>query len=358
MNLSDRDKKIAIALVPIIVLAAYWFLLLAPKREEATTAKTELAEQQDRLASARAVASQASGDKTSFAADYGEIVRLGKAIPSRVDMPSLLVQLDRAARGTGIQFTKITTGDRQTVAAAAPAAAPGATPAAPGTTPAAPGTTPAAPGTTPAAPGTTPAAPATPAAAGGAPAQSAPGTATESANNTAATANQASTAAEQSGVAPADAQTSTSSGGGLPVGGAAGTTTGTDPAAPSAPGLETVPLELEFVGDFFRLADFFHDVKRFVHVVSTDVVVNGRLVTIEGVNFLSDPTIFPRIKAELKATIYLSPLAQGTTAGATPQGPATATPTPAGTTPAPAEGTAPATTSAPTPAPTAAATPR
>ena len=52
-----------------------------------------------------------SGAKTNFAADYGEIVRLGKAIPARVDMPSLLVQLDRAAEGTGITFTKITQGE-------------------------------------------------------------------------------------------------------------------------------------------------------------------------------------------------------------------------------------------------------
>ena len=82
-----------------------------------------------------------------------------------------------------------------------------------------------------------------------------------------------------------------------------------------------MPLELEFVGNFFHLADFFHDVKRFVHVANNNVVVNGRLVTIEGVNFSSDPTIFPRIKAELTATVYLSPLTQGATAGATPAGP-------------------------------------
>jgi hypothetical protein len=116
-----------------------------------------------------------------------------------------------------------------------------------------------------------------------------------------------------------------------------------------------VPLELEFVGNFFSLADFFHDVKRFVHVANTNVLVNGRLVTIEGVNFSSDTEIFPRIKAALTATVYLSPLSQGATAGATPAGPATAP-----TTPAAAPTTAPPATSptpAPAPTPTAAATP-
>jgi hypothetical protein len=176
-------------------------------------------------------------------------------------------------------------------------------------------------------------------AAGGAPAQTAPGTAVESANDT---------AAAQSGV---DATTSTTAReGGLPVGGAAGGTSAVAgaPAAPAA--LETVPLTLEFVGDFFKLADFFHDVKRLVDVVETNVVVNGRLVTIETVNFASDPEIFPRIKAQLGATIYLSPKAEGATAGATPQGPAaTTTPASTGSTPAPSDGATPAPTAAVTP---------
>jgi hypothetical protein len=232
-------------------------------------------------------------------------------------MPSLLVQLEGAAEGTGISFTKISTGDRQTVGApAAPASGSGAAP---------------------------------PAAAGGEQAASAPGGAAEAANGAAATSDQANAAAESSGVDPADTQTSTTNGeGGLPVGGG---TAGTpaEGGAPAPPGLETVPLELEFVGDFFNLADFFHDIKRFVHVVNNDVVVSGRLVTIDGINLESDPTIFPRVKAALTATIYLSPLAEGTTAGATPAGPAPTTPAAA---PAPSDGSAPA------PTPTAVATPR
>jgi hypothetical protein len=235
-------------------------------------------------------------------------------------MPSLLVQLDSAAAGTGIKFTKITTGERTAVSAPAP------TPPAGGS-----------------AEGTTPAD------AGGAPAQSAPGTAAEAANTTAATSEQRSQAAEQSGVDPADAQTSTSTGDGLPVGGGAGATAGSAGAPVSPAGLETVPLELEFVGDFFNLADFFHDVKRFVRVASTNVVVGGRLITIESVNYSSDQTVFPKIKAELKATIYLSPKVEGTTAGASPQGPPTTTPASS-----PSEPTEPAPTA---PTPTAVATP-
>jgi Tfp pilus assembly protein PilO len=332
MTLTDRDRKIMIALVPVLVLVAYWFLLLAPKREQASTASADLSKQEQRVDDARAQVKAAEGAKQSFDASYSQLVRLGKAIPSTVDMPSLLVQLDAAAAGTGIRFTKIATGDR------APSATTGTTTGTPATPPAAGSTS-----------GTT----GTPAAAGGETAQSAPGGAAEAANNAQQTSNQGTAAAEQSGVPPSDTQTSASSGSGLPVGGGTATAGG-DPAATAPAGLETVPLELEFEGNFFNLADFFHSVKRFVSLNNDNVVVSGRLLTVESVRWVSEESIFPRLRAEIKATIYLSPKAQGATAGATPQGPATATPatgTPAtGTTPAPAEST-------PAAAPTATATP-
>jgi Tfp pilus assembly protein PilO len=321
MSLSDRDRKIVLIIVPALLVAVYWFILLAPKRQEASKAAAEATEQTERLEGARARARAADGAQTDFAADYAEIVRLGKAIPSNVDMPSLLVQLDSAAAGTGIRFTRIATGERE----------PGAAAAAPAPAPAPSGGTPAA-------------------AAGGQPAQSAPGTAVENANETAQAASQQSDAATQSGVDPSDTQTSESSGSGLPVGGGApaGDATGTTGGSPA--GLETVPLELEFVGNFFNLADFFHDIKRFVRVANENVVVSGRLITVDGVRFSSATDLFPRITAEVTATVYLSPKAQGTTAGATPAGPAA----PPQSTPASQAAPAPAT---PSPAPTATATP-
>ena len=318
MTLTDRDKKVLIFVMPVIAVVAYWFLLLSPKREEASRAAEEVVTQQQRRDAAQAKLSAANSAQQDFSAGYAQIVRLGKAIPASVDMPSLIVQLDSAAAGTGIRFTKIKTGERVDSAAT----------------------------TTPPSPAT-PADPATPAAAGGESAQSAPGGAAEAANTTAQTANERSAAADQSGVSPADTQTSTSSGGGLPVGGGAGAApapTGTTPA-----GLETVPLELEFTGNFFNLADFFHRVKRFVRVTNTNVVVGGRLLTVERVRWSSDPEIFPKVRAELNATIYLSPKTQGPTAGATPSGPS---PNTAATTPTP-----PQTPAEPPGAPAAAATP-
>jgi Tfp pilus assembly protein PilO len=274
----------------------YWFLLLGPKRQDAKSASDALTVQQERLDTARAKADAASGAKAKFQTTYAQVVRLGKAIPTDVDMPSLLVQLDKAAEGTNIRFTKIKTGARTSGVAAATT----------GTT-----TAPA-----PAA-GSESGTNGSPVAAGGQTAQSAPGGAVEAANNAQQTSNQASSAAENSGVSASDTQTSTTAGATDTSG-----QTGTSPV-----GLDTVPLELEFDGDFFNLAGFFHDVKRFVSTASNNVAVSGRLITIEGIRWSSDEELFPKIKAEITATIYLAPKTQGATAGATPTGPSTTTPT-------------------------------
>jgi len=301
MTLNARDKKIVMLLVPVMLVAAYWFLVLTPKREEAAKLGETLVAAESRRDSAEDALRQAEASKSDYAGDYATVVRLGKAIPSDVDMPSLLVQLDRAAAGTNIRFAKIAAGPR----AAAPVA-----PA-------------------PASDGSSAEAPASDA--GGSDATSGPGQATEAANEGAA-------AADGSGDAAAGAA-------GSP---AAGTTTPT--SAPTA--LDTVPLTFAFDGRFADLADFFHEMKRFVRVANDRVQVDGRLMKIDGFTF--DSSKFPTITANVNATVYLAPKAQGATAGATPEGPATTTtPAPAAAPAAPA----PATPAAPAPAPPAPAAP-
>lgn len=239
MSLTDRDRKILIVLAVVGALAGYWFLLLSPKREEVAKVEGQIAAQVQLRDAAVAQVQAAEAARASFASDYAEIVRLGKAIPTAVDMPSLLVQLDKAAKGTKIDFERMTAGQR------------------------------------------------TGAAAGGQPAS----------------------------------------------GGAAA------PAAGAPPGLDTVPLDFSFTGDFFDLADFFHRLKRFVHVNDGQIVVRGRLMTIDSFTLGRSET-GGDLSVSMKATVYLAPKAEGATAGATPSGPAPAPQPPAETAAAPTPPTA------------------
>ncbi len=284
MSLNARDRKIVMLLVPVLLVAAYWFLVLTPKREEAAKLGDTLAAAETRRDTAEESLGQAETTKSNYAADYATVVSLGKAIPSDVDMPSLLVQLDRAAEGTNIRFAKIAAGSR--VAAPAPAPAPASSTEAPASD------------------------------AGGAEASTGPGQATEAANEGTAAANDSTGASAAAAGSPTAVTTTTS----------------------PPPGLDTVPLTFTFDGRFADLADFFHEMKRFVRVANDRVQVDGRLMKIDGFTF--DSSTFPTIQASVTATVYLAPKTQGTTAGATPEGPAPATtPVPAAAAPAPAPAT-------------------
>lgn len=300
MTLTARDKKIALILAPVLLVGAFWFLLMSPKRAESAKLEATLVQEEQKRDEVKGQADLLENARRSYAKDYATIVRLGKAVPSSVDMPSLLVQLEQAAKGTSIRFSKVLAGTR----ADAPVPPPPPAPATGG--------------------GSAPAAPAGDAAAGGAEANTAPGGAAETAGEGVQDANATSAASE--GTAP-------------PAAGA------TDPAAATtsgAAGLDSLPLEFSFRGRFFDLADFFHEMKRFVYLSNTRVRVEGRLMTIDG--FTIDSSSFPTIKADVRATVYLAPKSQGTTAGATP------------TAPAPAPGaTAPVGEAAPAPPPTPAA---
>jgi Tfp pilus assembly protein PilO len=289
VTLTDRDRRIMLILIPIVLVLAYWFLLLSPKRHDLTTARDAQTAAEGARDAAVAQANQLEKARSTFAADYAAVVRLGKAIPEVVDSPSLLVQLDRAAHGTHIDFNSITFGARSaTTVAVSPTATSG------------------------------PAQPNGNAAAGGAPASSGLGRAAESAGNAVTTGNQASANVNQ---ASGGTSTTTTT-----------TTTGAAPSTTSA-SLDTVPLTFNFTGTYFDLADFFHRLKRFVYVANNQIFVRGRLLTIDTLTFAPGSSTTAgttakgnQITATVGATVYLSPKAQGVTAGATPAGPAGSTP--------------------------------
>jgi Tfp pilus assembly protein PilO len=349
VTLRDRDKKLIAAIVPVILIVAYWMLFLSPKRDEASKAGKDLSAAKQKRGEAVARAGQLTQARASYAADYETVVRLGKAIPATVDMPSLLLQLDRAARGTGIYFTSIKAGERKSASTDSSSGG-SSTPAS--------GGSPSGGGASSGADASSASSSAPPAVAGGEKAQSGPGKAAESAGNATNTANSASSAAAG---ANADTNTQTSQttghGKGLPVGGGDTSGASTDAAQGSdVPGLDTLPLDFEFKGDFFELADFFHRMKRFVRVVNDRIQVRGRLMTLDTISFTSGDE-FPSLTAQFRATVYLTPKAEGVTAGATPEGPAGATPASGGSsTPAPA--TPPASQSASSAPPSATAVPR
>ena len=269
MSLTGRDKKIVLALVPLILIAAYWFLLLTPKRHEAAKLTDQVTQAQSARDDAMQKANQLEAAKNQFPTQYAMMVRLGKAVPTSVDMPSLLVQLDEAARGTGIQFGEVNVGQRLT--------------------------------TTLPSLGST-----SSSSTGGSPPATSFGKAVEAAKRAH---NAETSSAAQSSSASNSVGTT----------GASGSSTSATSATSNAPGLDEVPLTFKFAGQFDNLASFFHRLKRFVHIANDKVSVQGRLITIDSLKFTT--MTFPHIEADVTATVYLTPKTEGATAGATSSGP-------------------------------------
>lgn len=98
-------------------------------------------------------------------------------------------------------------------------------------------------------------------------------------------------------------------------------------------GLAVMPYEVSFDGNFFKVADFIKGLDSLVKTDEQGVVVDGRLVTIDGFSLSADPEkLFPALEANFSLTTYLTPPSQGVTGGATPTTPAPPTATPAAAT--------------------------
>ena len=101
-------------LLTVVVLtaavSAFWFLALAPKREEAVRIDEQIAAKQTELEETRrrvAIYEQARAD---YPANYATVARLGKAVPADDDVRSLMIQVASAARRTGVDFELIDVG--------------------------------------------------------------------------------------------------------------------------------------------------------------------------------------------------------------------------------------------------------
>ena len=88
-------------------------------------------------------------------------------------------------------------------------------------------------------------------------------------------------------------------------------------------GLAVMPYQLTFTGSFFKIADFIEGLDSLVKTTNEKVGVDGRLITINGFSLGEESEAkFPQLEANFSVTTYLTPPSQGTTAGASPEGPA------------------------------------
>jgi Tfp pilus assembly protein PilO len=280
--MQGTDRNILLVIPAIALLLFFYFMVLGPKRQEASKLDEDISTLHSQIDTQEQTAAFAEDARQDFPKYYGNLVVLGKAVPETADSASLLVQLNSIAQRSKVDFR----GLEVTQGSADPAAAAAATPP-----PAAP-----AAGT---APETTPA----------------------------STDASAAPASDPTAVPTTPTPATEASAANLPIGATIGTA-----------GLPTLPYNLTFRGTFFDLADFFAGVDGLVGLQKDDnVSANGRLITVDGFVIKGGiPGSDPLLDTTLTVTTFVTPPAQGLTGGATPGGlgSPTTTPTSAATTPA------------------------
>lgn len=93
--------------VLVVMLAVGWFALIGPKRAEATSLQRQIEEVQMQIAAAQHAGSGAQPPTVRVA----DLFELSRAMPNRIDMASVLLQLSDVATETGVNFQSITPHD-------------------------------------------------------------------------------------------------------------------------------------------------------------------------------------------------------------------------------------------------------
>jgi Tfp pilus assembly protein PilO len=138
----SRTNQILLSVVALgAAIAAFYFLALAPKREQVTTLDAEIATQQAEVEAAKLTLAGYEEAKSTYKRNYATLARLGKAVPADDDVRSLMVQLESTADRSGVVFDRIeltsglggdTGGEAATPAEGELSAAPGTVPVAGG----------------------------------------------------------------------------------------------------------------------------------------------------------------------------------------------------------------------------------
>jgi hypothetical protein len=105
--MTKRDRYILLVAAAVALVAGYWFMALAPKRERLTTLDKDLATAKQTLAQSEQEKLQFAQAQVQFPSLYASLGRLGKAVPADEETPSLLVQLNDAAARANVDFRSI-----------------------------------------------------------------------------------------------------------------------------------------------------------------------------------------------------------------------------------------------------------
>lgn len=102
--MSARDRVLLVIIAVIGLVAGSWMLLIKPEHAKAQALGAQVQTLQSQLTTAQGQVSSGLAARAQFAADYSELARLGEALPTDDEVPSLIYQLQSAATAAKVDF--------------------------------------------------------------------------------------------------------------------------------------------------------------------------------------------------------------------------------------------------------------
>jgi Tfp pilus assembly protein PilO len=110
MRARGREIYIITAVVAIVLIVAWYFLLFSPKRNELSDLEQQVESAQSALSVAKQEVVKLESYKKTAPQSRAEIVRLGKMLPESEGIPGLIIELTKTAEASGVAVAGITRG--------------------------------------------------------------------------------------------------------------------------------------------------------------------------------------------------------------------------------------------------------
>ena len=117
MRARGREIYIITAVVAVVLIVAWYFLLFSPKQRELSDLDQQVQSAQSALSVAQQEVVKLEAYKKTAPQSRAEIVRLGKMLPTSEGVPGLIIELTKTAEASGVTVTSIARG---TVTAGSP----------------------------------------------------------------------------------------------------------------------------------------------------------------------------------------------------------------------------------------------
>jgi len=105
-----KEVYIITAVVAVVLIVAWYFLLLSPTRTKLSDLDGQVQAQQAALVTAKQEVARLESYKKTAPQSRAEIVRLGKMLPESEGIPSLIIELTTTADASGVELNGITRG--------------------------------------------------------------------------------------------------------------------------------------------------------------------------------------------------------------------------------------------------------